>query len=105
MGRTNITNMTGGTRVEVTRGVFDPRTYREQDKVNWARKRRSDWMASTGQIHFVRSRTVASEEREIQKQEEAAKEEEPAEVVVKKAPNATQWVGRKRSDVTRNFYY
>jgi len=103
--------------VEVTRGVFDPRTYREQDKVNWARKRRSDWMASTGQIHFVRSRTVASEEREIQeKQEEAAKEEErktqtgqeeekPAEMVVKKAPNATQWVGRKRSDVTRNHFY
>jgi len=38
--RTNITNMTGETRVEVTRGVFDPRTYREQDKVNWSRKRR-----------------------------------------------------------------
>jgi len=32
--------MTGESRVEVTRGVFDPRTYREQDKVNWARKRR-----------------------------------------------------------------
>ena len=27
-------------QVEVTRGVFDPRTYKEVDKANWARKRR-----------------------------------------------------------------
>lgn len=39
---------------EVTRGVFDPRTYREDDPVNWARKRRSDWLAVPGKIHFVR---------------------------------------------------
>ena len=29
-----------GTKVEVTKGVFDPRTYKELDKDNWARKRR-----------------------------------------------------------------
>merc|ERR1712059_210614 len=108
--------MTGeASAVEVTRGVFDPRKYKEEDKVNWARKRRSDWLASTGQIHFVSSRTVAREERELQqKQEEADREEEakvkenPAKVetVVKKAPGsaATVWVGRKRSDVTRERY-
>jgi len=72
-------------------------------------------MASTGQIHFVRSRTVASEERELQKKqeessmdEEAKVEEKPVKVetVVKKAPNTapTVWVGRKRSDVTRQRY-
>merc|ERR1712198_425077 len=55
---------------EVTRGVFDPRTYREDDPVNWARKRRSDWLAVPGKIHYVRERTVASEEREIQQQQE-----------------------------------
>merc|ERR1711862_688367 len=43
---------------EVTKGVFDPRTYREDDPVNWARKRRSDWLATPGQIHYVRERTV-----------------------------------------------
>merc|ERR1711864_20306 len=112
--------MTGeASAVEVTRGVFDPRKYKEEDKVNWARKRRSDWLASTGQIHFVRSRTVASEERELQqKQEEVAREEEEkapthveekplkVETMVKKAPGsaATVWVGRKRSDVTRERY-
>merc|ERR1712079_330854 len=60
---------------EVTRGVFDPRTYREDDPVNWARKRRSDWLAVPGKIHYVRERTVASEEREMQKQEEEEEEE------------------------------
>ena len=60
---------------EVTRGVFDPRTYREDDPVNWARKRRSDWLAVTGKIHYVRERTVASQEREIQEQKQRAEEE------------------------------
>merc|ERR1712121_605048 len=53
------------TKVEVTKGVFDPREYKKIDKENWARKRRSDWMAATGKIHYVRERTVASEEREM----------------------------------------
>merc|ERR1711963_205545 len=35
-------------KTEVTRGVFDPRTYREDDPTNWARKRRSDWLAFLG---------------------------------------------------------
>ena len=39
---------------EVTRGVFDPRTYREDDPTNWARKRKPEWMATTGKIHYVR---------------------------------------------------
>ena len=43
---------------EVTRGVFDPRTYREDDPANWARKRRSDWLAVPGKIHFVRWRDL-----------------------------------------------
>ena len=55
-----------GGQTEVTRGVFDPRTYREADPVNWARKRRSDWLALPGKIHYVRERTVASEEREME---------------------------------------
>merc|ERR1712119_244965 len=62
---------------EVTRGVFDPRTYREDDPVNWARKRRSDWLAVPGKIHYVRERTVASEERELE--EKSRKEEETQE--------------------------
>jgi len=73
-------------------------------------------MATTGQIHFVRERTVASQERELEEerkveaaQEEACqemKEEAPAPVPVKvniepkKQP--VMWVGRKRSDVTRD---
>merc|ERR1712183_162287 len=65
------------TKVEVTRGVFDPRTYREADPNNVARKRRSDWLAIPGKIHYVRERTVASEERELE--EQARKEAEPKE--------------------------
>jgi len=108
--------MSAQTKVEVTRGVFDPRTYKQEDKQNWARKRKPEWMATTGQIHFVRERTVASQERELEEerkveaaQEEACqemKEEAPAPVPVKvniepkKQP--VMWVGRKRSDVTRD---
>merc|ERR1712002_500111 len=107
--------MSGQTKVEVTRGVFDPRTYKQVDKENWARKRKPEWMATTGKIHFVRERTVASQERELEEERraegEAAQElktdlqENPAPVPVKVelAPKKqpVQWVGRKRSDITR----
>merc|ERR1712014_364204 len=64
---------------EVTRGTFDPRTYKDDDPVNWARKRKPEWMATTGKIHYVRERTVESQEKELeeQKKKEAA-EEKPA---------------------------
>merc|ERR1711964_836634 len=69
--------MSGQTKVEVTRGVFDPRTYKQVDKENWARKRKPEWMATTGKIHFVRERTVASQERELEEERraEAAQDE------------------------------
>merc|ERR1712183_1214652 len=110
--------MSAQTKVEVTRVVFDPRTYKQVDKENWARKRKPEWMATTGKIHFVRERTVASQERELEEerraeasQDEASQElktdlqENPAPVPVKVelAPKKqpVQWVGRKRSDITR----
>merc|ERR1711915_874171 len=58
------------TRVEVTRGEFDPREYKKLDKAGWAKKRRADWMATTGKISFVRERVVPSEGREITPTEE-----------------------------------
>merc|ERR1711931_355448 len=69
--------MSAQTKVEVTRGVFDPRTYKQVDKENWARKRKPEWMATTGKIHFVRERTVASQERELE--EERRAEADPAQ--------------------------
>ena len=39
---------------EITRGTFDPRTYKEDDPVNWARKRKPEWMETTGKIIFTR---------------------------------------------------
>ena len=33
-------------KTEVTRGTFDPRTYKTVDKDNWARKRKPEWMVS-----------------------------------------------------------
>ena len=104
--------------MEITRGVFDPRTYREADPNNAARKRRSDWLAIPGKIHYVRERTVASEERELAEQARRAEEEkeQPREEVVEepKAPEsevvkkpiiekkqATEfWPRKKRSDIT-----
>merc|ERR1712088_397445 len=112
--------MSAQTKVEVTRGVFDPRTYKQVDKENWARKRKPEWMATTGKIHFVRERTVASQERELEEerraeadpaQDEASQElktdvqENPAPVPVKVelAPKKqpVQWVGRWKDHVNR----
>merc|ERR1712223_2354824 len=91
--------MSAQTKVEVTRGVFDPRTYKQEDKQNWARKRKPEWMATTGQIHFVRERTVASQEREL---EEEAPAPVPVKVNIEPKKQPVMWVGRKRSDVARD---
>merc|ERR1712212_1302039 len=72
------------TKVEVTRGVFDPREYKNVDKDNWARKRRSDWMAVTGKIHYVRERTVASEEREVIEKKQIKDEQKREEEIEEK---------------------
>ena len=105
------------TKVEVTRGVFDPRTYKEVDPNNAARKRRSDWLAIPGKIHYVRERTVASEERELAEQarKEEEQREEPREEVVEEPSSAPEvvrepviekkqatefWPRKKRSDIT-----
>ena len=104
-------------KTEVTRGVFDPRTYREADPVNWARKRRNDWLAIPGKIHYVRERTVASEEREME--EEAKKEEEiqekaaeeintvvieQDEAINEKKEATVCWPRKKRSEITLSRY-
>ena len=119
-------------KTEVTRGVFDPRTYREADPENAARKRRSDWLAIPGKIHYVRERTVASEERELEEQarkEEKLKEQDEENVQAEIAPEqdkvseeiapevvkqsepiiekkqATEfWPRKKRSDITMSRY-
>ena len=109
-------------KTEVTRGVFDPRTYREADPENAARKRRSDWLSIPGKIHYVRERTVASEERELE--EQARKEVEPKEEqqqekvqedvapeivkqiepIIEKKEATEFWPRKKRSDITRSRY-
>eukprot|EP00092_Neocalanus_flemingeri_P045741 GFUD01051261.1.p1 GENE.GFUD01051261.1~~GFUD01051261.1.p1 ORF type:complete len:112 (-),score=57.00 GFUD01051261.1:206-541(-) len=107
-------------KTEVTRGVFDPRTYREVDPNNSARKRRSDWLAIPGKIHYVRERTVASEERELEEQarkeeskedqQEKANDEIVPEAVKQSEPifekkEATEfWPRKKRSDITMSRY-
>merc|ERR1711988_1528207 len=105
---------------EVTRGTFDPRTYKDDDPVNWARKRKPEWMATTGKIHYVRERTVESQEEleEARKKEAAEKEElkpaaaveiarePPAEAPVKtnveKKEAQSYWPRKMRSDITRS---
>merc|ERR1711915_160771 len=115
------------TRVEVTRGEFDPREYKKIDKAGWAKKRRADWMATTGKISFVRERVVPSEEREItptkEKKEISVNQQEkmnnidieklmegshepPRELIEKpkmigeEKPKTEFWPRKKRSDIT-----
>ena len=97
-------------KTEVTRGTFDPRTYKTVDKDNWARKRKPEWMSTTGQIHFVRERQVPvvtpAKEEEVMPESRAVtptkevKAPAPAVTSVKKAE--VQWAGRRRSDITRD---
>merc|ERR1711935_596096 len=120
------------TKVEVTRGEFDPREYKSLDKQNWAKKRRAEWMATTGKIQFVRERVVPSEEREllvesektitapeqvlldIEIGEEQKPIEEPlsmkSELIQKPKvdhegkPKTEFWPRKKRSDITTERY-
>merc|ERR1712200_238093 len=102
---------------EVTRGVFDPRTYRDDDPTNWARKRKPEWMATTGKIHYVRERTVESQERELEEQRKKEAEKQspgPSKEIVREPPTevpiktnverkevTTYWPRKMRSDITR----
>merc|ERR1739845_276057 len=94
--------------------------------VNWARKRKPEWMATTGRIHYVRERTVESQERELEEQrkrEEGEKKgerqpetspapvkeiirEPPTEITIKtnveRKESNTYWHRKMRSDITRS---
>merc|ERR1712002_51625 len=110
--------MSGQTKVEVTRGVFDPRTYKQVDKENWARKRKPEWMATTGKIHYVRERTVESQERELEEQRKKEAEKTappPSKEIVREPPTevpiktnverkevTSYWPRKMRSDITRS---
>ena len=106
--------MSSQAKVEVTRGVFDPRTYKTVDKDNWARKRKPEGMSTTGQIHFVRERQVVPathqvEEKEAPAVEEASRATTPTKEVKAPAPAVTavkkavvQSAGKRRSDITRD---
>ena len=105
-------------KTEVTRGVFDPRTYREADPVNWARKRRSDWLAIPGKIHYVRERTVDSQEREMEektKEEQESQQEKredenvlegskQSEPIIEKKKSTDFWPRKRKSDITTLRY-
>ena len=100
-------------KTEVTRGVFDPRTYREADPVNWARKRRSDWLAIPGKIHYVRERTVDSQEREMEEKTKKEEGEEPhqkkvaeeqSEAIIEKKQETEFWPRKRRSDITMSRF-
>ena len=101
--------MSGQPKVEVTRGVFDPRTYKTVDKDNWARKRKPEWMSTTGQIHYTRERQVVQATTQEEKVEEVSRATTPTKEVKAPAPVVTavkkavvQGAGRRRSNITRD---
>merc|ERR1711944_146059 len=90
---------------------------REDDPVNWARKRKPDWMATTGKIHFTRERTVDKEleEENGSKEPSPTPEQVPEKEVVKMPPTEIPimtnmerkqandyWPRKMRSDITRS---
>merc|ERR1712142_1266004 len=73
VARLVVSNMPGKTKLEVTTGVFDPRTYKLNDP-HWARRRKSSWLAWPGTIKYTRERTVPVNE-ESEKEDHDEKEE------------------------------
>jgi len=108
------------TKKVVSQGVFDPRNYKNTDP-NWARRRKSDWLACTGKIKYTREMTVPDEvwwdkkeedeEDEKEKtdfrdvpiqinQEKAAQPTNTRNTSLKTIPNTGTWPRRRRTDIT-----
>merc|ERR1711862_108758 len=56
-------------RTEVIKGVFDPRNFKNDDP-NWAKKRKSEYLAFPGVIKYTRERTYDDHEEKKQEVEE-----------------------------------
>ena len=89
--------------------------YFQKDDPDWAKRRKSEWLAWPGTIQFTRERTIhLKQEGEKEKQEEE-KVREIKIKVVKKPPEETKrenprvmvgdiWPRRKRTDITELYH-
>merc|ERR1711982_324412 len=109
--------MSAQTKVEVTRGVFDPgltnrwtsRTGLERGSLNGWPQRAKSISSESGQWQVKKenlkrraqaAQDEASQELKADVQEDPAPVPVKVEIAPKKQP--VQWVGRKRSDITRD---
>jgi len=108
-------------RTEITTGVFDPRSYKLNDVVHWAKRRKSSWLAWPGTIKYTRERTVdGMEETDKKNDDEKIKEKEkkrkecsgkPERDIkiniekknVRRAHSVDIWPKRSRTDITELY--
>jgi len=82
----------------VQTGVFDPREYKKTD-VNWARKRKTEYMGP-GKIYYTRE-VVQDPEEEVRPTEDRSE----VEIKIHRSPNppASAWPRKVKSDLTRLY--
>ena len=94
--------------------------YWQKDDPDWAKRRKSEWLAWPGTIQFTRERTlhVKQEGEEEKEEKEKSCQEKMREIkikVVKKPPAETKienprvvvgdiWPRRKRTDITELYH-
>jgi len=101
-------------KTEVIKGVFDPRNYKKDDP-NWAKRRKSEYLAFPGVIKYTRERTYDDHEDEKDDRQEVEEEkcrEIKINIVKNKAgseilikPKSDDiWPRRKRTDITELYH-
>jgi len=109
-------------RTEVTTGVFDPRTYKVNDP-NWARRRKSSWLAWPGTIKYTRERTVEGEEERKEEDDNDITQQEKKEMNdhgrkgarevkiniqkknIQRAHSVDIWPRRTKTDITEFYLF
>merc|ERR1711915_79903 len=100
---------------EIIKGTFNPRTYKDDDPVNWAKKRKPEYMVPSGVINYSWERTKCVEDNKEEKEEDE-KEEECKEIIIIRKPcdkskkvvkipsREDMWPRRMRTDITEHYH-
>merc|ERR1711936_772917 len=99
---------------EIISGTFNPRTYKDDDPINWAKKRKSEYLVPTGVINYTWERTKKAEDKDDKEDKGDQEEEVEIEIirkpcdkkkkVVKKLSRDDMWPRRMRTDITEMYH-
>ena len=87
----------------------------QKDDPNWAKRRKSEYLAFPGVIKYTRERTYDDHEEEMKEKKQEVEEEKCKEIkinIIKDNPSAKKnfikpkdvWPKRKRTDITELYH-